>query len=112
MHGTQEKKASEDWEENGRKGQREEGKEGEEQKDTEERRSKRRSEGGKPEAYTCTLGLCMAEAGGQGRQGRVTTDRAWAYPKSPAPPRHHTGHTGAGASPGPESQRIFILKYK
>lgn len=59
---------------NGRKGQREKGKEGEEQKDTEEGRSKRRSKGGKPEAYTCTLGLCMAEGGGQGRQGRA--DRA------------------------------------
>jgi len=53
-------------------------------------------------------------AGRAGRPGQARADRAGSQqivhgrtPRARAPPRHHTGHTGAGASPGPESQLFF-----
>jgi hypothetical protein len=51
---------------------------------------------GKPEAYTCTLGLCMAEGGGQGRAGQTGPghDRScMGVPQEPrAPSPSHGSH--------------------
>jgi hypothetical protein len=61
----------------------------------------------------------MAEGGGQGRQarpgqgrqGRVTTDRAWAYPKSPRAPSPSHGSHGCRRISGSRISDFFFFFY-